>query len=659
MASFKGIAAIENGGAAMSEALLAKEAFVPLRARRDWRFCLMALVAIGATLIWLSGYKREFAFEQRVFPPIRGPRLVPFANRSAGPDDLVMFVFNASKHAYQKRLAATIAVGLLNRAAEMGKPAAYSLLRNTDNHWLNETLWQSLRATAASQNGAVVLVDTSMEQMVGLALERGLIKAKVVYNDKEEVSLNTVVSVAAVRDAIALPADFAPTARLLESDARIAALPLALDARGKWRAGDYSGQVDYLIDNVLAESNKLHIAYQVPSIVSGAWLVDHLVSEKIVSFWLENVCAPWSDDKRQFNRLMQNNPHWSTERPLSVMGYVPGFFEAVGTCSERRSEVAFVSDFLTGVSALSKVRKFEDSKHPPMQPISYDPRKKYVMMLTSDGDNIAMVLDTILYEFRKKQQLCDRALELGLDMDRECPRQTWTMNGRLKELAPNVLEYFYQAAKKHGRDAFMNGPCGYGYLYPALIADEEDARKHAQLTDMVAQDTNQTAYAHWDWAMTFPGAINYMRRFAGTSIEGIFIAVVPSFLPLLSFRSEDVLQDPKGDVQIFTEQLRWAARGDYFNGKGWEPERVAAFFNSRAEGSLTYAYKIHDRPHEDVVAMARALDSDVVLVDYKQLIDLRKQKTKLEGYPTNSSFVHLGLGLAAFFYALFLIKRYY
>jgi hypothetical protein len=659
MSSFTGGASLEDGGAALSEGLLAKEAFVPLRSRRDWRFCYIVLVAIGATLIWLSGYKREFETEQRVFPKITGPQLVPFANRSVGPNDLTMFVFNSSKYAWEKRLPATIAVGLLNRASEMGKPAAYSLLRGSDNHWLNVTLYQSLRATAASQNGSVVLVDTTMEQMIGLALDRGLVKARVVYDHKEQVSHNTVISVAAVRDAIALPADSAAGAKLLNSDARIASLPLALDARGKWKAGDYRGQVDYLIDNLLADSNKLHIAYNLPRLVSGAWLVDHLVSEKIVSFWLDDVCAPWSLDKPYYHRLTQNNPHWSTEKPLSIMGYVPTFFEAVGTCSERRSEVAFVSDYMTGLSALSKLPKFEDSKHPPMQPITYDPRKKYVMLMTSDGDNIGMVLDTIFYEFRSRQLECDRALELGLDMDKECPRHTWTINGRLKELAPNVLEYYYQAAKKHGRDAFMQGPCGYGYLYPTLMTTEEDARKHAQLTEMIAEDTNMTGYAHWDWAMTFPWAVNYMRRFAGTKIEGIFVAVVPSFLPVFSFRSSDVLRDPKGDIQIFTEQLRWSAEGDYFNGKGWAPERVAAFFNSREEGSLTYAYKIHDRPQTDVVKMARALDSSVVLVDYMQLIDLRKQKTAIEGYPTNMSFVHLGLALAALFYALFLIKRYY
>ena len=60
-----------------------------------------------------------------------------------------------------------------------------------------------------------------------------------------------------------------------------------------------------------------------------------------------------------------------------------------------------------------------------------------------------------------------------------------------------------------------------------------------------------------------------------------------------------------------------------------------------------------------VIEFAKNLSDHVVLVDYKQLAELRRQKTAMEGYPFNPNFLYLGLALVFIPGILLIAKRHY
>ena len=54
-----------------------------------------------------------------------------------------------------------------------------------------------------------------------------------------------------------------------------------------------------------------------------------------------------------------------------------------------------------------------------------------------------------------------------------CPPVAHTMSSRLLNLAPTILQWWYDRATP--ADSFILGPSGYGYIYPARMAAEDQA----------------------------------------------------------------------------------------------------------------------------------------------------------------------------------------
>jgi hypothetical protein len=54
-----------------------------------------------------------------------------------------------------------------------------------------------------------------------------------------------------------------------------------------------------------------------------------------------------------------------------------------------------------------------------------------------------------------------------------CPPVAHTMSNRLLDLAPTILQWWYSRATPS--DSFLMGPSGYGYTYPALMEQRDQA----------------------------------------------------------------------------------------------------------------------------------------------------------------------------------------
>lgn len=101
-----------------------------------------------------------------------------------------------------------------------------------------------------------------------------------------------------------------------------------------------------------------------------------------------------------------------------------------------------------------------------------------------------------------------------------CPPVAHTMSNRLLNLAPTILQWWYERATP--ADAFIMGPSGYGYIYPARMAAEDQAA-FANATVQAAAVLGMEGYVHWDWILdwgkpTIPhrgaGALAFLQEVA-------------------------------------------------------------------------------------------------------------------------------------------------
>lgn len=63
----------------------------------------------------------------------------------------------------------------------------------------------------------------------------------------------------------------------------------------------------------------------------------------------------------------------------------------------------------------------------------------------------------------------------------------------------NIRWWYHRATPA---DAFLLGPSGYGYVYPALL-DRASQRAFATATADAAAALGMTGYIHWDWLGDF------------------------------------------------------------------------------------------------------------------------------------------------------------
>ena len=339
---------------------------------------------------------------------------------SSNPNDLNIYVFETFDAPPEMRVAAHMAIGLLNRVAPMGKPVAYGTFRSLfpegipdvgremDSHWINETAHNQLKQTAEAQGGQVVLVNATWEDLIVMAASQGLFKGRISYNHTEKHALQAVVSAGVVNDALPIPINSLNSQKLLDM-AMISALPQILEATGKWK--DFIEATKYTIEFSIPYSHKSKLALQSTLLLKNGYLVDYLMANKVAVIWMNLICSPFSEDTAVFNTAAQNNPHWDTSQPLSIMGYYPGVFEAISTCTERKSEFAYVGDWVSGWSFMQKFPSVQvgDLQNNKMPEIKYDPEKIYVSVINSDGDNIRFLQYDIAAIYKQRVQLCNEA----------------------------------------------------------------------------------------------------------------------------------------------------------------------------------------------------------------------------------------------------------
>jgi hypothetical protein len=127
---------------------------------------------------------------------------------------------------------------------------------------------------------------------------------------------------------------------------------------------------------------------------------------------------------------------------------------------------------LAPLSGMPTVQQTQVARVPP----ALESGVHYAAFLMTDGDNVQFALGNLQSDTR----WFGSPLRGNFDMG-------WGFPPGLVRLAPSVMRWYYEnAAQGPGRDSFVVGPSGSGYLYPSLYPREDLEINVAQLAEWMA-----------------------------------------------------------------------------------------------------------------------------------------------------------------------------
>ena len=98
----------------------------------------------------------------------------------------------------------------------------------------------------------------------------------------------------------------------------------------------------------------------------------------------------------------------------------------------------------------------------------------------------------------------------GLPQDDRCQLAQHIIGSYHHAWQCNTRWWYHRATPA---DAFLLGPSGYGYVYPALL-DRASQRAFATATADAAAALGMTGYIHWDWLGDFDVGLGTKRTAA-------------------------------------------------------------------------------------------------------------------------------------------------
>ncbi|MDB9786851.1 hypothetical protein OAB57_01985 [Bacteriovoracaceae bacterium] len=363
-------------------------------------------------------------------------------------------------------------------------------------------------------------------------------------------------------------------------------------------------------------------------------LVDFIYSRKLFAIFLVNGCIKVTKEHGLLNRITVKNP-W--EKPIAVYGYnnswnvFGGFlFEAQTKCNRSRNMGAVPTDGVTNLSYFSTRRSPINNIHEIRQnkvgKFKYDRKKTYVAFVVGDGDNISYIMSSRRRWFLERLSMCPE--------NNSCPPLTWTISPHLLHLAPDVLDWYYDIAKKTGNDFFMLPPSGHLYAYPSSMKKDAQDR-FIELTERDARLLGTKSTMNWEWWTSWRRAEKrVLRKYAKKNgvIGGVFPVNVPFMFPTFTWKKDQfhkiLIGDDGGKVVLFRPR-QW--RG--IHGKGnsitknffLTPKDMASELSKYPRGTVSYVYMTSDgglNLKNSFMTMAKLLPKHVQLVSADKAIEL-------------------------------------
>ncbi len=492
---------------------------------------------------------------------------------STVPDTL--FLVDSPAYAPNKKLTISTLQGLLAQT----KPHIYQNYNSGANYWLGDL-----------QRHHGIVVDASFKRnFSGLMTHfKDHIKGYVICTPGNN-SVNVAISLCGLTESVAVTEDNIDLFKSL-------GIPQTADVRDKDEA--------WFFENYGSEINKDILIYQIED--KYDFLSDYSVFGNMITFY-----EPLSGSTSR--AIMRNiNPH----SPL--LGWGDSEFDLVSRSSTYNIFV-HPADWAKNLSTLSNFNVDLKQKHHTTTAKSQS-SVHTVCFLFSDGDNIQWMLNEFATNSRWYGTTKRTKVNLG-----------WTIPPALAEVAPTLLERIYALADttSTGKDYFVAGPSGLGYMYPEKY-DNLDG--YTELLDRYMEKADL-------------GIVNII----GNSDDDVYL--------------EPFLKQPHTDALFFyfysnysggVGHVKWVmdkpviyARHNFW--EGFESVNSLAGKLNKASRDIYSAggyslIPVHNwsRSVDDVIACVNLLDDDVRVVAPDEFVALIKQNLKpvspiLEFTPTNNA----------------------
>lgn len=330
----------------------------------------------------------------------------------------------------------------------------------------------------------------------------------------------------------------------------------------------------------------------------SAALIDFVFSRKLFVTFLVNGCIDNHPEEDLLSAIIADSG-WET--PIGVYGYNDswlqgGFlYEAQTRCIDA-ANMGAIPTRTTNLSFFdtrrAPITRADQLAHNPVEEITYDPGMTYVAFVVGDGDNIRYIMSTRKEWMQQRLAKCRGA-------NPACPPLTWSISPHLPDLAPDVLTWYYEAARATGADYFILPPSGYQYAYPSLLGDADEDTFVAE-TERAGRILGTRSVVHWEWFQSWRDAVDGILpkyAHAGGQIRGIFPINVPYLFEAFTWWNDDTLVEvlegaDGGKVALFRpESWRGVNGSDDFHAT---PQQMADRLAALPRGSVTWVYMTSD-----------------------------------------------------------------
>ena len=528
-----------------------------------------------------------------------------------------------------KQFAVFVCSGLYNRDGAHGR-GVYTLKSGEDVTWMGEIM--------GLQEGDVSIVsfDAFLEMCMS---ESGPAKGYIRYNyTAQQVVVPELVTVAAQLDAVPLE----------DTDEKLIAgstKPKLLDAVEEWKGFSALDASNYIFDRYVNETtglSKMNPGLDVhhhpinPKIVGNVdlGLADFIVKRKLFNFFLNDGCIPFTKEHAFVEKLVSNNP-WP--RPITVWGYddtwgVEGDpFEAETNCNSLHNMGQVASNGFNNLAYFTRTPEItEPLLQLPDPKVTYNKSKTYIALFVGDGDNMNFMKGSRKTWFDQRLAACGPNGTKRVN-GTTCSPLVWTSSPRLREVAPDMIRWYFNASYKTGADYFSLPPSGDLYAYPSEMKGDVQTNFVAN-TENSCRMYNTSATVTWDWTLWWQKGIdNYFPKYSKNGITRGFVAVnVPFMLPIFAFKKDEfykVLGENSNVVLFKPREWRGA------DGKAHEPlskknyltrQEMADEISGYPPGTVTALYTTSDGGFQlaDLMAMVDLLKEHVEVVNQNVIVDM-------------------------------------
>jgi len=331
---------------------------------------------------------------------------------SQRPDTL--FIINESNFTATQLLTIKSLQGILAQT----KPRIYCILNSGDSY----SIW----LTDLQKNYGVVADYTYQNDFSGLLNHfKDFIKGYILTYTTQP-SIHVAFSLAGIKDAVIVTGADEPVVKSLN-------IPIVEDVTNE--------NYQQFFDSTKSVMNKNILCYQDPT--KADYLSDYAVFGKMYFFY-EDISS--STTSQIFSRMNPNS---------ALLGWGSSEFDLVQAASQH-SIIVHAADWALDLSTLSDFGADTKQSTYVNNPQTIQ-NVHTVCFLMTDGDNVQWLLNNFSTDPKWYGSQDRTKVNLG-----------WTVSPAMCELAPTVLKKFYDEEGKSegGRDYFVAGPSGLGYIYP-------------------------------------------------------------------------------------------------------------------------------------------------------------------------------------------------